>query len=77
MQKETVVTKPLSNIISLKELADDTWLWKKSQKDYTTKALKKYITKKIKMKKMLAEEKVTQFQFLLIYELTYMKKSLL
>lgn len=77
MQKETVVTKPLSNIISLKELADDTWLWKKSQKDYTTKALKKCITKKIKMKKMLAEEKVTQFQFLLIYELTYMKKSLL
>lgn len=71
MQKETVVTiaKPSSNIISLKELADDTWLWKKTQKDYTAKTLKKCKIKKIKKKKILAEEKVTQFQFSLIYEL--------
>lgn len=71
MQKETVVTiaKPSSNIISLKELADDTCLWKKSQKDYT-KTLKKCKIKKIKKNKILAEEKVTQFQFLLIYEST-------
>lgn len=61
MQKETVVTiaKPASNIISLKELADDTWLWEKSQKDYT-KTLKKCKIKKIKKKKILAKEKMFQ-----------------
>lgn len=63
MQKETSpqFVKSLSNnMISLKDLADGTWLWRTIQKEKTNKRCKNKILKTGKQEnKMLTEEKVT------------------
>lgn len=63
MQKETSpqFVKSLSNnMISLKDLADGTWLWRTIQTEKTNKRCKNKILKTGKQEnKMLTEEKVT------------------
>lgn len=63
MQKETSpqFVKSLSNnMISLKDLADGTWLWRTTQKEHIKTRCKNKILKTGKQEnKMLTEEKVT------------------